>query len=285
MTDSSQTPRLLAIAAAALLLVGLADGYYTHTLAKTEGSLQATVNAQGDAIQKLTESLDQARTSNADLEGQVASTKERLGAAQGDLRKAQQSSAQLAQQQKQWGSQLGRLQKDETQTQGTVGNLSTDVAGVKDGLNSTKEQVDSTRSDLQRVVGDLGVQSDLIARNHGEIDELRELGDRDYYEFDLSKGKEPERIGNNMAIGLRKTDMKKQRYTINLVSDDRTIEKKDKTANEPVQFYQAGFRQPSEIVVNQIFKNRIVGYISVPKKTGERTTLSNAGSEGPKPRG
>jgi hypothetical protein len=135
------------------------------------------------------------------------------------------------------------------------------------------------------VVGDLGVQSDLIARNHDEIQELRLRGERDYVEFDIRKSKDPERVGS-IGIALRKTDAKRQRFTINLIADDRTIEKRDRTVNEPVQFYQAGYRQTSEIVVNQIYKDRIVGYVSVPKKkegrgalAGNRTEMTQASAE------
>ena len=274
MNNTPMSPRILSTLIAGLLLIGLGGGFYSYRLTKNERSLQATVNAQGEAIQQINHSLDEAKRSYADLKGDVSFAKERLGKTQVELRKAQQqSSAQLARQQKQWSSRLGQIQQQQEATQGTVGNLSSDVAGVKEGLSSTKDQIASTRSDLQRVVGDLGVQSDLIARNHGEIEELRLRGERDYIEFDVRKTKQPERVGS-IAIGLKKADVKRQRFTINLVADDHTIEKKDKTVNEPVQFYQAGYRQTSEIVVNQIYRDRIVGYVSFPKKKEVRTTLT-----------
>jgi septal ring factor EnvC (AmiA/AmiB activator) len=204
-----------------------------------------------------------------------------------ELRKAQQGSAKLARQQqataKEWDSQLGNLKQQQAETQGTVGSLSTDVASVKSDLSSASEQISSTRSDLQRVVGDLGVQSGLIARNSSELEELRRLGERDYYEFTLGKTKRPERVGN-ISINLKKVDAKRQRFTLNLVADDHSIEKKDKTLNEPVQFYLAGYRQPSEIVVNQIYKDRIQGYLSVPKKKEDRSSMSEAGPDTSKPR-
>jgi hypothetical protein len=120
----------------------------------------------------------------------------------------------------------------------------------------------------------------LIATNRNELEQLKARGERDYFEFNLTKTKQFQRIGN-ISLSVKKTDTKKQRYTISVVSDDRTIEKKDKTVNEPVQFYQAGFRQPSEIVVNQIYKDRIVGYFSVPKKQEVRPTLAQEGADKP----
>ena len=88
----------------------------------------------------------------------------------------------------------------------------------------------------------------------------------------------------NIAINLKKVDAKRQRFTLNLIADDHNIEKKDKTLNEPVQFYMAGYRQPSEIVVNQIYKDRIQGYLSVPKKKEGRSSMSEAGPDNSKPR-
>jgi hypothetical protein len=127
-------------------------------------------------------------------------------------------------------------------------------------------------------MGDLGVQSGLIATNRQELEELKLRGERIYVEFDLRKTSQPQKYSDaSVALQLKKTDLKRQKYTINLISDDRTIEKKDKNTNEPVQFYQQGYRIPSEIVVNQIYKDRIVGYISVPKvKTA--TQMSGVGS-------
>ena len=112
---------------------------------------------------------------------------------------------------------------------------------------------------------------------------MRQLGAREYFEFDLRKAKRPARIGP-VSLHLRKTDVKRQKYTLHLIADDRTIEKKDKTANEPVQFYQDGFRLPTEIVVNQIYKDRIVGYVSVPRqREGRAAQTALRGWPPPKP--
>jgi hypothetical protein len=284
MTTPSLSPRVFPIVLSSLLLVGLADGFYSYRLTQQQRNLEAVMNRHDRAIEALNQSL---KDNYTDLQGEMHFTKERLGTTQVEIRKAQQSSAQLAKQQnttaKKWTEQFDQIQQKQDTAQASIGNLSTDVEGVKSGLNSANQQLNSTHTDLQRVMGDLGVQSGLIARNHSEIDELRLLGERSYYEFDLGKTKQPQRVGN-VAISLKKVDTKRQRYTLNLISDDRTIEKRDKTVDEPVQFYQAGFRQPSEIVVNQIKKDRIIGYLSVPKKGAEKSSLSEAEPPSSKPR-
>src|SRR5262249_13110145 len=98
--------------------------------------------------------------------------------------------------------------------------------------------------------------------------------ERDYIEFDVKKTNKSERVGN-IQLELKKTDPKKLRYSVTLISDDKPLEKKDKTVAEPVQFYQQGNRIPSELVVNQIYKDRIVGYISTPKVKDQRTPMKS----------
>jgi hypothetical protein len=43
------------------------------------------------------------------------------------------------------------------------------------------------------------------------------------------------------------------------------VEKRDRSINEPVQLYVAGNRQPEEIVINEVSKDEVKGYLSMPK--------------------
>lgn len=289
--NMTTTSRMSWILLGVLLFLSLGEGLYTlrlgNRLTEVGNRLESTVSVQGETIQKLARGFSEADERFAGLQKDIGSTRKRLGTAQAELQRTRQLSSQLAQQHKetketaeQLASQLGQLQQEQAVTKGTVGNLSSDVSGVKQEVSLTKEELASTRSDLQRVVGDLGVQSGLIARNRDDLAELRLRGERDYYEFDLRKIKQPQLFGT-VALALQKTDVKRQKYTLRLVADDRTIEKKDKTVNEPVQFYQNGYRQPTEIVVNQIYKDRIVGYVSVPKQKEARSAAAASGPAGP----
>lgn len=145
-----------------------------------------------------------------------------------------------------------------------AGEVSDDVRGVKTEVASTRSDLDRTLSDLKRVTGDLGVMSNLIATNARELAALKALGERDYYEFNLTKARKPQRIGD-VGIVLKKADPKRHRFTIELVTNDRKIEKKDRGVNEPVQFYTPGSRRLCELVVNEVSKDQIKGYLSVPK--------------------
>ena len=248
--------------------------------------LQASLTAQGEMLEQITGRLDESAARDTELQGQVAQTQSRLGTTQSELQRArQQTAAELARQQQlaqesaqqaqQLSSQLGQLQQEQVATKGNVGSLTTDVAGVRGEVKSTKDDLAATRSELQRVIGDLGVQSDLVAHNRTELDELKLRGERDYVEFNLRRSDRIQRVGN-LRLELKRTDPKRQKYTLNLVVDDQTIEKKDKNVYEPVQFYQEGFRAPTEIVVNKIERDRIIGYISSPKKKEDRAPMRSS---------
>jgi len=286
--QNSSSTTLLWMFLVLALLVGSGDGFYSYRMGKQlagmQESLQSSINLQGETIQGISQQIAQNEDHYTNLAADVSTTKNHLGQTQSDLTKTRQLATTLAKQQKesaeQLANRLNQVQQDQTTTKGAVGNLSSDVygvkeavSGVKEDVSNAKEQLATTQSDLKRVIGDLGIQSDLVAHNRDELGELKLLGQRDYQEFDLRKDKQPQRVGN-IAIALRKTDLKRQKFTINLVADDRTIEKKDKNVNEPVQFYQEGYRQPTEIVVNQIYKDRIVGYVSVPMKKEARSAAA-----------
>ena len=119
--------------------------------------------------------------------------------------------------------------------------------------------------------------SGLIAHNRDDLEELKRRGDRNYYEFKVTKSKTPQRVGP-VQVTLNKTDQKKGKYTMTVFVDDRSIEKKDKTAGEPVQFYLKGSSRmaPYEIVVFDVGKNDINGYLSTPKDAGSGTAPTAA---------
>jgi hypothetical protein len=142
--------------------------------------------------------------------------------------------------------------------------VGTEVKEVKTDVANTKSELDKTIAALKSTQGDLGVQSGLIATNGKELAALKALGERNYFEFNLVKTKDPQRVGDIM-LKLDKTDQKKNKFTVTVVADDKKVEKKDKGVNEPIQFYTSKARQPYEIVVNSVGKDKIEGYLSTPK--------------------
>ncbi len=181
---------------------------------------------------------------------------------------------QLAAQQKQSEQ---RLRQESTQqinaVASEVGGVKTDVAGAKTDIASTRSDLEATKMKLEKTIGDLGVQSGLIAHTRDELDYLKHKGDRNYYEFTLKKGEHPKPV-STVSLQLKKVDAKKGKFTLNVMADDRTIEKKDRNMMEPIQFYTGRDRNLYELVVFQAEKNVVSGYISAPK-TAPVPTVGN----------
>ena len=263
----------LAIAGlAAVSLVGVGLGFSAMNQSKsTEQSVQTSMKQQNDALlQRLARTDDQ----NQQLQSDLKVVTDKLNLTQDELDKARKSSkATVAA----YDKKLSGLESNVNTQLATkastddVSKLGTDVSGVKNDLDATKGRLD-------RATGDMGVMSGLIARNHDDLEELKRRGDRNYYEFTIEKAKTPQHVGP-VAIALSKADAKKSKYTITVLADDKSIEKKDKTAGEPVQFYVKGGARtsPCEIVVFDVNKNQITGYLSTPKTAGgAATAASNA---------
>ena len=136
--------------------------------------------------------------------------------------------------------------------------------GVKTDVAATIASLEATIAKLQGAVGDLGVQSGLIANTRSDLEALKHKGDRQYYEFTLLKGAKPQAY-STVALQLKKTDPKKGKYTLNVTADDKTIEKRDRNQSEPVQFYTGRDHMLYELVVWSVDKNKIAGYLSTPK--------------------
>lgn len=206
-------------------------------------------------ITDLTKRMQSAEAESETLAQQVGMTKRELAARAEALQRQQRASvAKLAEEQK---TEINAVASE-------VGNVKTDVGGVKTDVASTKAALEETKAQLQRTIGDLGVQSGLIANTRGDLELLKHRGDRNYYEFTLLKGARPQAI-STVALQLKKTDAKKGKYTLNVTSDDRTIEKKDKNVSEPVQFYNGRDHLLYELVVWTVDKNKVTGYLSTPK--------------------
>jgi chromosome segregation ATPase len=166
-------------------------------------------------------------------------------------------------------SRLKQQQEAGARAANEITSLKQEIKQVRTEVANTQGQLERTIADLKRTTGDLGLMSGLIATNAREVDALKQLGDRTYTEFTLYKRKDPIKLAD-VSVVLKKADVKSSRYTVELQVDDRKIEKKDKSANEPVQFYVGGSRQPHELVVNQVGKDQIVGYLATPRASAAR---------------
>jgi cell division protein FtsB len=258
------TPRWIAVLFALLIAALAVIGYFGYS-AQTRLQQQLSKNEEQNKI--LTAQLEQANSRIADLKGQWEVTSQKVGMTQAELADAKSRAEAIRKQQiasdQKLTEQITTAQKESEEK---IGAVATDVTGAKKDIEATRTDLEATKSKLDRATGDMGVMSGLIAKNHDDLEELRRRGDRNYFEFAIQKAKTPQRVGP-VQIAVNKTDAKKSKYTMTVLVDDKSIEKKDKTAGEPVQFYVKGSARltPYEIVVFEVAKNQITGYLSTPK--------------------
>ena len=235
-------------------------GLQSH-IAATDQKLAAADKKNADLADQLDATKARLSATTETLSQNVGATQKQIEVRAQTIMAAQKQqnaeTAKLAQQQQAAEKQIGAVSSD-------VANVKTDVGGVKTDVATTRSDLETTKSQLQRVVGDAGVMSGLIATNHSELEILKHKGDRNYIEFTLQKGAKPTLL-STITLQLKKVDDKHSRYTLNVSADDRNIEKKDKNLDEPVQFYTGKNPVLFELVVNNIEKNKVSGYLSTPK--------------------
>jgi len=233
----------------------------SKTLAEQQAEFQKTLAVQVE--QRVSSSLDSSEEATAQeiesLRKDVEDAKKRTGSTRHELRKARAVVTQLQVEQRQSNEMLqAELSKKADQEQ--FGTLSQNVSDTRTDLDSTRQLLDSTRANLGMARSELGT---LIARNHDDIETLRKLGERDYFEFTAEKGKLAKVA--NVGLVLKKTNTKRHRFNLNLVADDMEVEKKNRTVNEPIFFYLKGQKKFYELVVNKVDSRSVTGYISAPK--------------------
>jgi predicted nucleic acid-binding Zn-ribbon protein len=259
------TPRWITVLFA-LLIAGVAALAFAGY--STSGKLQQQLSKSDEQNKILTAQLEQANSRIAELKGQVEVTSQKVGMTQAEIAEARSRAEAIRKQQTASDQKLSEeISASQKESEAKIGAVATDLGGAKKDIESTRNDLEATKGKLERASGDMGVMSGLIARNHDDLEELRRKGDRNYYEFTIQKAKNAQRVGP-VQIALNKTDQKKSKYTMTVLADDKSIEKKDRTAGEPVQFYVKGTARlsPYEIVVFDVGKNQITGYLSTPKE-------------------
>jgi acetolactate synthase small subunit len=241
----------------------------TTQLSNLRDTSNVNTEAQKRHIETLKEELEasraQARNSNSQVKAEALAHADQV---------AKQLQMEQAKIQQQVSSEISGVKSDVAQVATTanakIADVSTDLGTVKTQASQTQSELNKTIADLKSVRGDLGIESGKIATNAGELAALKLRGERNYIDIKLGKTKQPQRFGDVMVI-LKNADPKKNKYTVQLTADDKVTEKKDRSINEPVQFYTAkGGRIPYELVINKVEKNEITGYLSTPKVEATR---------------
>jgi len=266
-----------AIAAANLvLLLGLGYGLLSVRDTLTDRIAQVE-SANQDAADERSSDSKVNEKQIASLVSDMELIKERFGVTSTELKRARETAQALRRQQeknaKEWAGQLAakanssdvdglnsKLAEVQQDSNTKFGNVYGEVNGLKQDMVANQDNWGRQLLDVKNSL------SERIARNSGELAELRKKGERDYFEFDIRKNsKQPLNHVADIQLALLKTDVKKQKYNVAIQVDDHRLEKKDRTANEPVQFLVGRDQLRYEVVVNSVDKDRIRGYLSAPK--------------------
>lgn len=274
------TPRWLGLAVAALAVVsvaGLGVGWSAINHARdAQQAASSDTKVMRQNLDDVTKRLAQEEALNQQLQGDLNAMEDHMKISQGDIDKARAAIR------KDYSKRLSDMQASmQTELAGKASN--DDVTGVKNDVNGMRTDVSGVRSDLDSAKSSLlAGQNELgtqIARTHDELEQLRRLGQRDYFEFTVASKGGKQKFGD-VTLELRGTNTKHNQYTVNLYVDDMKLEKKNRAVNEPIFFYTRGSRSAMELVVNQVGKDKIVGYLSVSKSANPQATASAGASGG-----
>lgn len=264
VVQKAAAPRWMGIAVVALAVVSLAGLGVGWSASNRSKALEQTLSGQNQQLNQfkqgddvLGQRLAKAEDANAQLQGELSVVTDKMKLTQTELGRAR--------------AQAKKIRDDETKQ---IADLQTNVAGqlatkasvddvnkIGTDVNGVRTDLDATKNNLQMTRGEFGT---LVAKNHDEIEELRRLGERDYYEFTIDKKNTREKVGDLM-VELKSVNQKKNVYTVSLYVDDSRYEKKNRSVNEPIYFFTRGTRAPMEFTVNSVGKDKIAGYLSVPK--------------------
>ncbi len=270
-TNSTGTPRWVGLAVGVLgglSFIGLGLGWSALNQSK---SLEQATQASRQANDALSQRLAKEDDINQQLQSDLKVVTDKLNLTQGELIAARKQGKNATTAVDKKVDNLATSVKAELANKATaddVNKLNGDVTGVKGDLDATKNSIQMARSEM----------GTLIARNHDEIDQLRRMGQRDYFEFTVQRKSGATKVGS-IQIQLKDTNTKKNQYTINVLADDNTFEKKNRSVNEPIFFYTGGNRSALELVVNKVTKSSATGYLSIPKGAGAASASTSSSGQ------
>lgn len=275
-SESVGAPRWVGLAVAGLALLSVASLGVGWNASNRAVAAEQTLTRQQQASQKddqaLAQRITQSEETNARLQSDLGVVTDKLKLTQGELSRARKASTAMKEE---YAKELGEVEssvRTELATKASAEEVNTKVGALSGDVNGVRSDLENTRRDLGMARTEFGT---LIARNHDEIDQLRRLGQRDYMEFNIAKKGAKERLGA-ITLELRAVNVKKNQYSVALYADDKRFEKNNRAVNEPIFFYMQGARQPLELVVNSVGRDKITGYLSVPKAN---TVASSGGGK------
>jgi small-conductance mechanosensitive channel len=269
-TTTTGTPRWIGLAvgilgAVSVLGLGVGAMALSHS-SSIEQSTQASVKQATDSLNQRLAKEDEI---NQQLQSDLKVVTDKLNLTQTQLVAARKQNKVVS---ATVDKKLTGLESNMNTQLATKANTE-DLNKLGGDVNGVRTDLDATKNNLQMARSEMGT---LIARNHDEIDQLRRMGQRDYFEFTVTRKAGAAKVGS-VQVELKDVNTKKNQYTINVLADDKSFEKKNRSVNEPIFFYTGGSHAALELVVNKVTKSSASGYLSVPKVAGA-TSASNTSS-------
>ena len=255
--------------AAVIALIGLGVGWRGLSYARdNRQALNADIEKvnEGSAhyatdLELFQERMAQNEKANADLQTNLGVLTKRIQFTQGQLQKARREAQGEAQQVRDESNQqiaaMGSQMDRQLATKASID----DVQAVNGQVEVVRSSLDSTNKDLLKARHEIGT---LFIGGHYAVEMLLRMGERNSTEFTIAEKNKPQTVGG-VTIELKSANPKKNQFNIVLVVDDKRIEARNRTVDEPIFVYTHNSEQPMEIVIDQVEKNRVTGYVSVPK--------------------
>jgi len=253
------------IAAVAVVLLFAVALYFIYDLRGRVGSLEAGAARQSAESKVIADKLHLTNKNiEAGMQALDSKAEKELTSRTTELKAQQErAAAKLAAEQQATNQEVASVNSAVSGVKTELGGARSDIASTRNDLAGTRSDLAATKAKLETAIGDLNVHSGLIAKSHDELEFLKHKGDRSYFEFTLKKRQRSP--FSTVSLELKKTDPKKSRFTMNVYADDHTIEKKDRSLGEPLQFYTGRDKQLYEVVVFTVSKDEISGYLATPK--------------------
>jgi hypothetical protein len=273
------TPAIAIVAVVAL--VGLGVGWRGWSEARiNRQALNADIEKvnEGSAhyatdLELFQERMAQDEKTNADLQASLGVLTKRIRFTQGQLQKARQEAQGEIQQIRDESNRQIAAMGSQIDGQLATKASNDDLQAVSGQVTVVRTHLDFTNNDLQEARHEIGT---LFIGGHYAVEMLLRMGERDSTEFTIAERNKPQTVGG-VTIELKKTNPKKNQFNVVLVVDDKRTEMRNRTVDEPIFFYTHQSQQPIEIVIDQVEKNKVTGYVSVPK-LAQQASASNTGN-------
>ena len=279
LSTQAGTARWVALLLGIVSLVAVAALWVSTKTAREDRARDQLLNAESLSAGKDRDLLNstlktrfaELQTENAELRSEIAALNDEVKVSQANIQTTRRQDLKARSQDGETLKHLAALNAAINEQLGAKAN-SEEVETVSTEIATIRNEMKTSNNDFQTTRSETGA---LIARNHDEIEALRRIGDRDYFEFTIAGKNNSEKMGD-VVITLRSADPHKNEFNLQLFADDTRTEKRNRSVNEPIFFYRHGERRPAEIVVNQVSKNEITGYLSTPKEAQLQPTIAGA---------